>query len=851
MTALFRAIGAAFSTFDGAAKLAGIVIISGMMYTGYMIQKTLMRPWFVWLYWINPLAYAFDALLSNEFHGKVIDCVGNNLIPSGPGYSDSDPGACAGIMGSVQGQRWVWGDAYLAALTYSHTHIWRNVGIIMGWWALFAVVTVVSTTRWRTASEGGSGIIVPRELTHSVVPRQHQDEEADIGDNKPSSTERGDINTTGPRNSPKPGLRPHESVFTWKDLSYSVKTPAGEQLLLDKLQGWVRPGMLGALMGASGAGKTTLLDVLAQRKTEGTVSGSMLIDGRPLPISFQRSAGYCEQVDVHEPFVTVREALEFSALLRQGRDVPRREKLDYVDTIIDLLELHDLANCLIGQPGAGLTVEQRKRVTIGVELVAKPSILLFIDEPTSGLDGQSAYNTIRFLRKLANIGQAILVTIHQPSFQVFCMFDTLLLLAGGGKTAYFGDIGQGGETVKDYFRRYGAPCPEGTNLADHILDVVSGSGTTWHGKDWSQTWLSSPEHGIVTKELDTMIRSAATLPSNTADDHDGHEFATTLWEQIRLVTWRTSLSLYRNTDYINNKIAIHAITALFNGFSFWKIGYSVNDLQMRVFTIFNFIFVAPGVINHMQPLFIQRRNIFETREKKSNMYSWVAFVIAVIVSELPYLCICAAVYFFCWYYTVGFPADSTRAGATFFVMLMFEFVYTGIGQFEAACAPNELFAALVNPLVIGILVAFCGVLVPYAQIPAFWRYWLYWINPFNYLIGSMLVFGIWEAKVACTASELALFDPINGTTCGKYLARYMEGMGSGVQLLNPEAEHQCQVCPYSSGSEFLQRFNLHEYYYGWRDAGIVVVFAVSSYALVFLLIKLRLRVKMSRRTRTE
>lgn len=159
-----------------------------------------------------------------------------------------------------------------------------------------------------------------------------------------------------------------------------------------------------------------------------------MVDGRELPISFQRSAGYCEQLDIHESLATVREALEFSALLRQSRDTPRAEKLKYVDTIIDLLEMHDIENTLIGTAVAGLSVEQRKRLTIGVELVSKPSILIFLDEPTSGLDGQAAFNIVRFLRKLADVGQAVLVTIHQPSASLFAQFDTLLLLAKGGKT---------------------------------------------------------------------------------------------------------------------------------------------------------------------------------------------------------------------------------------------------------------------------------------------------------------------------------------------------------------------------------------------------------------------------------
>jgi ABC-type multidrug transport system permease subunit/ABC-type multidrug transport system ATPase subunit len=861
MTALFRALGAAFPTFDAAAKVSGLIISASIMYTGYMIKKFQMndRPWLVWLYWINPLAYGFDALLSNEFHGKSIDCVGTNLIPNGPGYTDVSHQSCAGVGGAVPGRTTLTGDDYLASLSYSHKHVWRNFGIVWAFWALFVVITIVYTSRWRAVSDGGSTLLIPRERAKAVTAAQ-QDEEgqvaAPLAKEKaapPSSSEspsppahsnssRSDAvaaagKETSSDKAPEEDLVRNTSVFTWKNLTYTVKTSEGDRVLLDNVQGWVKPGMLGALMGSSGAGKTTLLDVLAQRKTEGTIHGEILVDGRPLPVSFQRSAGYCEQLDVHEPFATVREALEFSALLRQPRQVPREEKLKYVDTIIDLLELHDLADTLIGRPGAGLTVEGRKRVTIGVELVAKPSILIFLDEPTSGLDGQSAYNTVRFLRKLADVGQAVLVTIHQPSAQLFAQFDTLLLLAKGGKTVYFGDIGDGAATVRGYFARYGAPCPDATNPAEHMIDVVSGHLS--QGKDWNEVWLASPEHVAVETELDRIVADAAARPPGGKHD-DGHEFATSLWDQVRLVTRRANVSLWRNADYINNKFALHIFSGLFNGFSFWMVGDTVSDLQLRLFTIFNFIFVAPGVINQLQPLFIQRRDIFETREKKSKMYSWVAFVAGLVVSEMPYLCVCAVLYFVCWYYTVGFPHESSRAGATFFVMLTYEFVYTGIGQFVAAYAPNELFAALCNPIVIGMLVSFCGVLVPYAQIQPFWRYWMYWINPFNYLMGSMLVFGVWDTDVTCADAELARFDPPAGAgSCGDYLAGYMRGAGAGARLVNPDASSDCLVCPYASGSDYLRTINLNEYYYGWRDAGIVVIFALSSYALVFALMKLR------------
>lgn len=241
----------------------------------------------------------------------------------------------------------------------------------------------------------------------------------------------------------------------------------------------------------------------------------------------------------------------------------------------------------------------------------------------------------------------------------------------------------------------------------------------------------------------------------------------------------------------------------------------------------------------LQPFFIERRDIYDTREKKSRMYSWVAFVTGLIVSELPYLVLCAVLYFVCFYYQTGLPTASDKAGAVFFVMLLYEGVYTGIGQFISAYAPNAVFATLTNPLILGTLVSFCGVLVPYAQIQEFWRYWIYYLNPFNYLMGSLLVFTVFDSEIECKESEFATFDPPNGSTCIDYLAGYLQGMGARSNLVNPSATENCQVCQYTRGSDYLFNLNLQDYYYGWRDTGIVALFMFSSYALVYVLMKLR------------
>jgi ATP-binding cassette subfamily G (WHITE) protein 2 (SNQ2) len=222
------------------------------------------------------------------------------------------------------------------------------------------------------------------------------------------------------------------------------------------------------------------------------------------------------------------------------------------------------------------------------------------------------------------------------------------------------------------------------------------------------------------------------------------------------------------------------------------------------------------------------------------MYSWKTFVTGLIVAEIPYLVICAALYFFTFYYTTGFSSEPSKAGPSFLMMLLYEFLYTGIGQFIAAYAPNATAAALANPVFIFTMVGYCGVFVPYQQIVSGLRYWLYWINPFRYLMGGLLVFPNWDIVVQCSENELALFDPPANQTCAQYLESYMASpYGLSSNILNPDAQTGCQVCQYRSGSDWLKALNIKERYYGWRDIGIVAIFVCSSYALVYLLMKLR------------
>lgn len=167
-------------------------------------------------------------------------------------------------------------------------------------------------------------------------------------------------------------------------------------------------------------------------------------------------------------------------------------------------------------------------------------------------------------------------------------------------------------------------------------------------------------------------------------------------------------------------------------------------------------------------------------------------------------------------------------------MCLYEFLYTGIGQFIAAYAPNAVFAALVNPVLIAVLVLYCGVLVPYPQIPAWWRYWLYWLDPFNYLMSGLLNPLLWDVQVRCTEEEFGIFDPPSGQTCGEYMSDFLT-QATGY-LDDSDATSQCRYCGYENGSEYLEGLNLGTWYFGWRDIAITFLFVISSYGLVFLLL---------------
>lgn len=620
-------------------------------------------------------------------------------------------------------------------------------------------------------------------------------------------------------------------MLTWEDLCYDVPVPAGQLRLLKNIFGFVKPGQLTALMGASGAGKTTLLDVLASRKNIGVITGDKLVDGVPPGTDFQRGTSYAEQLDVHEGAQSVREALRFSADLRQPYSTPQAEKYAYVEEIIALLEMEDIADAIIGDPEAGLAVEQRKRVTIGVELAAKPELLLFLDEPTSGLDSQSAFNIVRFLRKLAAAGQAILCTIHQPNASLFENFDRLLLLQRGGETVYFGDIGKDAHVLIDYFHRHGADCPPDANPAEWMLDAIgAGQAARIGDRDWGEIWRDSDELAATKQEI-VRIKSERSAEVGSNPGAEKQEYATPLWHQIKVVQKRTHKAFWRSPNYGFTRLFNHVAIALLTGLMFLNLDDSRTSLQYRVFVIFQVTVLPALILAQVEPKYDLSRLIYY-REAASKTYRQLPFALSMVLAEMPYSLLCAVGFFLPIYYIPGFNHTPSRAGYNFLVVLITELFAVTLAQTLSALTPSTFIAVLLNPFVIIVFALFCGVTIPKPQIPGFWRAWLYQLDPFTRLISGLVATELHGLPVVCKADELNHFTPPPGQTCGEYMRNFFASGGPGY-IVDNSTMGTCGYCAYSVGDQFFEPLGI-TFGHRWRDFGILTAFIGSNLVLLFL-----------------
>ncbi|WPG98335.1 Hypothetical protein R9X50_00112400 [Acrodontium crateriforme] len=821
ITLFFRTVGCLCPDFDSAIKFVAVIITLLVLTSGYLIQYQSQQVWLRWIFYINALGLGFAAMMINEFSRIDLKCEGTSLIPySVPGreYNDIQHQVCT-LRGSTAGMSTVSGSSYVeAAFSYAPNQLWRNWGIVVVLVIAFLSCNVFfgEYVKW---GAGGKTITFFRKEDKT---RQELNDRL---------LEKRKLRGTKHEQQGGAELKiESKAVLTWEELCYDVPVPSGQLRLLRNIYGFVKPGQLTALMGASGAGKTTLLDVLASRKNIGVISGDKLIDGAPPGTDFQRGTSYAEQLDVHEGTQTVREALRFSADLRQPYEVPQDEKYAYVEEIIALLEMEDIADAIIGDPTAGLAVEQRKRVTIGVELAAKPELLLFLDEPTSGLDSQSAFNIVRFLRKLAAAGQAILCTIHQPNASLFENFDRLLLLQKGGETVYFGDIGKDAHVLIDYFHRNGADCPPDANPAEWMLDAIGAGQSPRIGtRDWGDIWQDSDELAAVKEEI-TRIKADRKQAVGALPKVEAKEFATPLWHQIKIVQKRTHKAFWRSPNYGFTRLFNHVAIALLTGLMFINLDDSRTSLQYRVFIVFQVTVLPALILAQVEPKYDLSRLIYY-REAASKTYRQLPFALSMVLAEIPYSVLCAVGFFLPLYYIPGFQSAPSRAGYNFLVILITELFSVTLGQTVSALTPSTFIAVLFNPPIIIVFALLCGVTVPKPQIPGFWRSWLYQLDPFTRLIAGLVSTELHDRPVVCTAAELNSFTAPAGESCGEYMSAFFAAGGPGYLVNN--ATEACQYCAYKVGDQFYEPLGI-SFDHRWRDMGILCAFIGSNLVLLFL-----------------
>ncbi|KAH9724096.1 ABC transporter G family member 37 [Citrus sinensis] len=427
---LFRAIASIFRTVAVSFAIGTMAILMLLLFGGFIIPKKSMPSWLEWGFWVCPLTYGEIGLTVNEFLA--------------PRWEKVISGNTTAGMQTLESR----------GLNFDSSFYWISIGALIGFTILFNAVFILALTFLKPPGKSRTLISYEKYL-------ELQDQKDCVGSDRDRSPTDAPLKAA---TEPKRGkmILPFEPLtVTFEDLRYYVDIPSAMRKngfnqtrlqLLSDISGTFRPGILTALMGVSGAGKTTLMDVLSGRKTGGIIEGDIRIGGYP---------------KVQHTFARI--------------------------SVLQTIELDGIKDSLVGLPGVnGLSTEQRKRLTIAVELVANPSII-FMDEPTSGLDARAAATVMRAVKNVVETGRTVVCTIHQPSIDIFEAFDDLVLMKNGGRIIYFGPLGQHSCKVIEYFE-----CIPGVlkikdnyNPATWMLEVSSNSMETQLGVDFAQIYRES------------------------------------------------------------------------------------------------------------------------------------------------------------------------------------------------------------------------------------------------------------------------------------------------------------------------------------------------------------------------
>uniref|UniRef100_A0A8C6L610 ATP-binding cassette sub-family G member 2-like n=1 Tax=Nothobranchius furzeri TaxID=105023 RepID=A0A8C6L610_NOTFU len=487
-----------------------------------------------------------------------------------------------------------------------------------------------------------------------------------------------------------------------------------EKYILKDVSGIMKPGM-NAIMGATGSGKTSLLDVIAGRKNPaGLRQGHVLVNGRLVTSDLRLSSAYVVQDDILMGTLSVRENLMFSANLRLN---PKRysssDKTSRVEAVVEDLGLTDCADTKIGTEFLrGVSGGERKRCSIGMELITSPS-LLFLDEPTTGLDSNTANCIIGLLHKLSRRGKTVIFSIHQPRYSIFKLFDHLTLMHKG-EIVYAGAA----DHALEYFTDLGYQIEAFNNPADFFMDITNGdafSAKQLH-KSHDLCPLAEPAHGH--KNTDNRLICVT---------------------QMRVVCGRTVKNILRNPQTSYAQLALNIFFSLLVGLIYYQMPLTLPEaLQNRsgafFFLIINMVF---GNLSAVE-LFINERVIF-IHENSSGYYrTSVYFLSKVLADIIPNRIIPISVFSAIAYYMMGLKPAFEAFLCFILTMSLVSLAGCGLAFLVSASVSTFAMANILIALPFVFMMVFGGFLVNLNAMLS-WLSWLKWISIFRYGLNALYV----------------------------------------------------------------------------------------------------------------
>ncbi|XP_056223762.1 broad substrate specificity ATP-binding cassette transporter ABCG2b [Seriola aureovittata] len=535
-------------------------------------------------------------------------------------------------------------------------------------------------------------------------------------------------------------------TVTFSNLHYCVQETrfcrkiGSEKYILKDVSGIMKPGM-NAIMGATGSGKTSLLDVIAGRKDPaGLRQGNVLVNGKAVTSDLRLSSAYVVQDDILMGTLTVRENLLFSANLRLNPEHhSSTDKHARVDVIIQDLGLTDCADTKIGTEFLrGVSGGERKRCSIGMELITSPS-LLFLDEPTTGLDSNTANCIISLLQRLSRRGKTVIFSIHQPRYSIFRQFDHLTLMHKG-EVVYAGAA----DHALEYFTDLGYQIESFNNPADFFMDVTNGEAkSTFESVTAAEcrnplaaTYRQSQLCQKVLEELDHVNQSTA---EGVAGQDETASYATSFLYQMRVVCGRTVLNTLRNPQTSYAQLALNIFFAVLVGLIYYQMPLTLPEaLQNRsgafFFLIINMVF---GNLSAVE-LFINERAIF-IHENSSGYYRTSVYFLSKIFADLiPNRIIPIFVFSAIAYYMMGLKPAFEAFMCFALTMSLVSLAGVALAFLVSASVSSFAMANILIALPFVFMMVFGGYLVNLNSMLS-WLSWLKWISIFRYGLNAAFI----------------------------------------------------------------------------------------------------------------